>query len=111
MSLHEIEDAVENAVRLIADSETPNKRSLFRALYRFERHNDCGFTLGRVLPELKAHRYVYEIDANTHPDIDRLRAQLNEGWLLELDDHDEHQPCFCENGTLLVEAGPLRGSG
>ena len=68
MSLHFIEDIVEGAIRaLVAHDRGEDVRDLVYALYKFQSGYDCGFTHGRVLPELVACRFAYVVSVKDHP--------------------------------------------
>src|SRR5215831_11672542 len=72
MSMHEIEDLVEWAVRLLAASAPArglDLRALFWNLYDYQSRFDTGNTLFRVAPILVKHRYLYAFPLHSHPDF------------------------------------------
>ena len=77
MSQHEIEDLIEDSVRVLAGSpqrDTLDLRSIFWRLYQFENEWDTSFTQFRVLELLIEQRLVYRFDLAQHPDYERARA-------------------------------------
>ena len=56
MSMHEIEDYIEEAVRVVSRSDIPvsEKRNLIYSLFKLEEYGDCGFTNRRTLKEMMA---------------------------------------------------------
>ena len=54
MSMHEIEDYIEEAIRVVSRSDMPvsEKRSMIYSLLRLEEYGDCGFTNLRTLKEM-----------------------------------------------------------
>jgi hypothetical protein len=58
--MYELEDAVEAAVRAVADNdEITDKRSAYAALYRLQSQFDCSYTQFRVMDLLTAARFMY----------------------------------------------------
>ena len=76
MSMHEIEDLIEESVRLLAASEWCNEldlRSMFWQLYEFQYFFDCSFIEFRVRDLLVEQRYWYRFELTAHPDYERYR--------------------------------------
>lgn len=69
MSMHEIEDLVEDTVRLVLASERPaqEKRRLISNLYRFQAWFDTGETTGRLQEALQALGYFEQESYDTIP--------------------------------------------
>lgn len=68
MSMHEIEDLVEGAIRVLdAHDRGADLRDLDFALFEFQRMFDCGFTHGRVLDRLVAHGHTFVLPLAAHP--------------------------------------------
>ncbi|QSQ20479.1 hypothetical protein JY651_35305 [Pyxidicoccus parkwayensis] len=138
MSMHEIEDMVEGAVRVL-DKRAPvgdaAPRSQFAKLYEFQEGYDCGFTHFRVMDLLLARRFTYRFDLEEHPDF-KKRGKFFKGlkdftFLHDnpaddtdenLDSDEEPSPVagyveppdlYCDAGSPLwrrmVEAGKLKG--
>ncbi|MEL6821829.1 MAG: hypothetical protein AAFP70_08725 [Calditrichota bacterium] len=70
MSYHQIEDIIEEAIRLVGNAklERIEKRNLIHNLYRFHDRFDTSYTRFRVLDILKEARYLYEWPVDAHPD-------------------------------------------
>ncbi|WP_163866672.1 hypothetical protein [Myxococcus eversor] len=71
MSMHEIEDMVEAAVRVLDRRAPPGDmapRSQFARLFKFQGECDCSFTHFRVMDILLARRFTYQFDVADHPD-------------------------------------------
>ena len=64
MSMHEIEDYIEEAVRVVSRSDIPvsEKRNLIYSLFKLEEYGDCGFTNRRMLKEMMACQYTFVFD-------------------------------------------------
>ncbi len=64
MSMHEIEDYIEEAVRVVSRSDIPvsEKRNLIYSLFKLEEYGDCGFTNRRTLKEMMACQYTFVFD-------------------------------------------------
>ena len=62
MSMHEIEDYIEEAIRVVSRSDMPvsEKRSMIYSLLRLEEYGDCGFTNLRTLKEMMDYQYNVE---------------------------------------------------
>ncbi len=73
MSMHEIEDLVEESVRILAVRSDLDLRSLYWQLYDYQNHWDTGFTNFRVMDLLLQARYTYRFDLNQHPDYTQYR--------------------------------------
>lgn len=73
MSMHEFEDLVEEAVRVLSASDQLDLRSMFWQLYDFQNHWDTGFTHFRVMDLLLQHRFVYRFDFQQNPDYEQYR--------------------------------------
>jgi hypothetical protein len=76
MSMHEIEDMVEGAIRVLDlhDEENKTLRDAIHALYKFQHQYDCGFTHGRVFSLLLKHRFTYQFKLNVHPEYSKNSA-------------------------------------
>lgn len=132
MSMHDIEDAVADAIAVLDAHDPPTGRCLrdhFAVLYRFQDGFDCSFTHFRVMDVLLRHRYTYRFPIDRHPDYVRRRGffdALDEFTALrEYDDDAEFfgdwledgyvdpPHLYCDAGTDLwrrmVEAGHLTG--
>ena len=64
MSMHEIEDYIEEAIRVVSRSDMPvsEKRSMIYSLLRLEEYGDCGFTNLRTLKEMMDCQYTFVFD-------------------------------------------------
>lgn len=73
MSFHQLEDFVEDAIRLVhkASLEKSEKRSLIFNLYNFQSAHDCSYTHFRLADILKEHNYFYEWPIEKHPDFEQ----------------------------------------
>ena len=114
MSMHEIEGAVEYAIRHLATSDYEDKRSAYAALYRYPEQHDCGYTHFRVLQELLSARYLYERTATDHPQYEAIASALESlgesGFVLadpsgEYDPRKNPEAGFYREGNLYFDAG------
>lgn len=121
MSLHEIEDAVADSVRLLHEHhDGADHRDLFSALYAFQAGFDCGFTHGRVLDILVERRFTYRLPLAAHPQFaaheraftgaptDAVTFVGSE--ILGLDPPDDgprigHEHGYLADGALYCDAG------
>ncbi len=85
MSMHEIEDAVEALVRIIAESDEADKRSVYAAVFAFQDEWDCSYTHFRVMEFLIDSRFVYTKPCNAP-----------EGW---------HDDGYVKEGMIYFEVG------
>jgi hypothetical protein len=76
MSMHEFEDLVEEAVRLLAKSDLPKEtlRNFYFNLFEFEGEFDTSFTHFRTMAELLAAGFVYRLALEEHPDFERAQG-------------------------------------
>ncbi|PTL79602.1 hypothetical protein [Vitiosangium sp. GDMCC 1.1324] len=135
MSMHEIEDMVEGAVRVLdkraaADDLAP--RSQFARLFQFQEGYDCSFTHFRVMDLLLARHFSYRFAVTEHPDHaarkkffkgvkeftflhDNPKDDTGEGEdeLSPMAGYIEPPHLYCDAGSSLwrrmVEAGKLKG--
>ncbi|MCP3097846.1 hypothetical protein LZ198_03040 [Myxococcus sp. K15C18031901] len=135
MSMHEIEDMVEGAVRVLdrrapAGDDAP--RSQFARLLAFQGECDCSFTHFRMMDILLARRFTYRFDVADHPDHATRREffqgiteftylhedltddpDASEGESRPLAGYIEPPDLYCDAGSPLwrrmVEAGKLTG--
>ncbi|MCC6524580.1 MAG: HU family DNA-binding protein [Polyangiaceae bacterium] len=140
MSMHELEDLVEESIRCLdaaPHSAERDVRSLIKSLYDFQARWDTGFTNFRVMDILLARRFAYAFELEDHPDYERLgRLPTTEDDAvlrdpsLPFDEEDnpevgyvgvagpkplgDRRRLFCDAGSDLwrrmVEAGKLRGA-
>lgn len=75
MSMHVIEDYIEEAVRAVSHSDMPvsQKRNMIFSLFRLEEYGDCGFTNLRTLPEMVACQYTFVFDKTRMFDYEARR--------------------------------------
>jgi hypothetical protein len=136
MSMHEIEDMVEGAVRVLdrrASAGDLAPRSQFARLFKFQEGGDCGFTHFRVMDLLLARRFAYQFDITDHPDHaarEKFFEGIKEFVFLHDDPADdtgegtgesispvagyiERPHLYCDAGSSLwrrmVETGRLKG--
>lgn len=128
MSMHLIEDLIEETVHLIdsADLQASRKRSILGNLLALQSwYFDTGYTHFRVMDILLRYRFVYKINLASHPDIavSAVFEKGNSGWM-KTEDEDtplgyavtEHEKTWlyfdaggklwqrlCEQGILLGE--------
>ncbi|GAA6142626.1 hypothetical protein NBRC116584_24440 [Hydrogenophaga sp. 5NK40-0174] len=76
--MHEIEDLVEDSVRLVdrSDLSRQDKISLLNALYRYQELFDTSYTHFRVMDMLLASGYVKRMALADHPDYSTHAAEL-----------------------------------
>ncbi|MBJ6764504.1 hypothetical protein JGU66_27350 [Myxococcaceae bacterium JPH2] len=135
MSMHEIEDMIEGAVRVL-DRRAPtgdlSPRSQFARLLKLQGEFDCSFTHFRVMDILLARRFTYRFDVDEHPDhaargpyLRDLRefTFLHDNPRDDTDEGDDERSAvagyiepphlYCDAGSSLwrrmVEAGKLTG--
>ncbi|MEM6801047.1 MAG: hypothetical protein AAF696_06555 [Bacteroidota bacterium] len=84
MSFHQLEDFVEDAIRLIhiASLEKSEKRSLIFNLYNFQSAHDCSYTHFRLADILQEHHYFYQWPIERHPDY-KTQTEYFSGLKLE----------------------------
>ncbi len=138
MSDHEIEDLVEESIRLLDASflhRDDRLRDWFAALFRFQREFDCSFMHFRVMDILMRRRFTYRFSLDQHPDYAERRPYFEaldsfvflsgEERDLAGEDYDDMENpgedqgyveppyLFCDAGSSLwrrmVEAGHLTG--
>ncbi|MFP2927039.1 hypothetical protein ACLESO_17920 [Pyxidicoccus sp. 3LG] len=136
MSMHEIEDMVEGAVRVLdrrAAAGDLAPRSQLARLFAFQGEYDCSFTHFRVMDLLLARRFTYRFDITDHPDHEARKKffeGIEEFTYLHDDPADdtgegtgdilspmagyiEPPYLYCDAGSSLwrrmVEAGRLKG--
>lgn len=70
MSMHEIEDLVEQSIRAIDKSamEKSAKRDTYFSLYNFQGQFDCSYTNFRVADILIKNEFTFFFDIESHPD-------------------------------------------
>ncbi|MEM6725011.1 MAG: hypothetical protein AAF598_13315 [Bacteroidota bacterium] len=76
MSFHQLEDIVEDAIRLIHRSNRPisEQRTLIYHLYLFHDREDTSYTRFRVKSILEAVGFLFELPIEQHPDYSTLPA-------------------------------------
>ncbi|ROO85576.1 hypothetical protein EDD29_3122 [Actinocorallia herbida] len=136
MSMHEIEDAVADSIRLLDAAHSagdPRVRSWIAALYRHHDSWDTSFTRFRLMDVLLRHGFAYRFPLDAHPEHAARReffAGITEftglrefdedaedfaGYDSWLEDGYVDPPhLYCEAGTDLwrrmVECGALTGA-
>lgn len=95
MSMHRIEDLVEETVHLIDTADLPawQKRSILSNLFTLQSwYFDAGYTHFRVMEILLRYRFVYKINLASYPNIAAAVIFENEtrGWVKDSDDN--HTP-------------------
>ncbi len=71
MSEHEVEDLVENSIRVLHRRhrhDDERVRSWIATLWGFQRGYDCKFTHFRVMDVLLSRRYTFRFELDQHPD-------------------------------------------
>lgn len=104
MSMHQIEDFIENAVRSVAasDLDKQQKRNLIHTLFDMESYGDCGFTNLRTIKEMIDCSYSFAFDAKEMYDYKE-----------NPDLYDENKNCYeqgdayydPESGKFCVDCG------
>ncbi|MDX6742198.1 hypothetical protein [Actinocorallia sp. A-T 12471] len=131
MSLHEIEDAVEDSIRLLDAARPtgdPGPRAWIAALYRYQDAHDCSFTRFRLMDVLLRRGFAYRFPLDRHPDYTERRAFLDgitgftalrefdesaedfagyDSWLE--DGYVDPPHLYCEAGTALWRRVVARG--
>lgn len=127
MSMYELEDLVEMAVKRLAQSGLSRQRlrSLYFNLFELEARFDTSFTHFRTMDELLAARYVYCLAPSEHPSFEARRAYFEGLSSFCFIDSDGSGPgpdgsyfkapyLYCDAGSPLwrelVELGRLGGS-
>lgn len=89
MSMHEVEDIIEETVHLIDAAELSNeqKRNYLYNLYQLEYYFDTSYTQFRVMEILLKYQYVYKLPLNTHPDFKKKGFEFDKdrGWVKSVD--------------------------
>lgn len=84
MSMHDVEDMLEQAARLLDESDHPELRTMFYRLFsEYARLPvvDVGYVENRILNILAKHRYLYLLDAGEYADYQSLAYFVNKGVL------------------------------
>lgn len=86
MSMHEIEDIIEETVHLIDNADLPatNKRDHLYNLYKLEYYFDTSYTHFRVIDILLKYKYVYRLPLETHPEYKKATPVLD---IAEIDEY------------------------
>src|SRR5215471_1039377 len=89
MSQHEIEDLLEESIRLLDRIEGLDHRSMFKRLYDLEASPcfDIAFTHFRVMDILLKRRFAYRMALEDHPDYAQFKDAL-EGMRKLRDAHE-----------------------
>ena len=76
MAMHEIEDCIEEAIRVVSRSDMPvsEKRNMVYSLLRLEEYGDCGFTNLRTLKEMMDCQYTFVFDKTEMYDYEANRG-------------------------------------
>ena len=80
VSMHEIEDYIEEAIRVVSRSDMPvsEKRSMIYSLLRLEEYGDCGFTNLRTLKEMMDCQYTFVFDKTEMYDYEANRGYYDD---------------------------------
>lgn len=80
MSMHEIEDYIEEAIRAVSRSDMPvsEKRNMIYSLLRLEEYGDCGFTNLRTLKEMMDCQYTFVFDKTEMYDYEANRGYYDD---------------------------------
>ncbi|MEO1409400.1 MAG: hypothetical protein AAFW73_05925 [Bacteroidota bacterium] len=112
MSYHQIEDLVEDAIRLIVRLEGNRfaKRDLIYHLYRFHDRYDTSYTRLRLRELLVDHHYLYQFPVDRHPDYAEQRDFLErdrsgQGAWIPADFSGEAKSVYLLEGQLYCELG------
>lgn len=120
MSMHQMEDFIEEAVRAAATSDLPvlRKRSLIHVLFELETYGDCGFTNLRTIEEMLECQYSFSFRVQEMFDYAQRKAFYDAGENGEDGDPyfgDEPGICYVDSGTkpweAMVKAGAIKGEG
>lgn len=86
MSMHEIEDIIEETVHLINNADLPptKKRDHLYNLYKLEYYFDTSYTHFRVIDILLKYKYVYRLPLETHPEYKKATSVLD---IAEIDEY------------------------
>ena len=76
MSMHEIEDCIEESIRVVSRSDVPvsEKRNMIYSLLRLEEYGDCGFTNLRTLEEMMDCQCTFVFDKTEMYDYEANRG-------------------------------------
>ena len=82
MSMHEVEEFIEQAVRSAAGSDYPiqKKRDLIYSLYKIQNCSDCGFTMRRTIPQRTACFFTVRTEISLIPDYNDRRDFYDNEW-------------------------------
>lgn len=121
MSMYQIEDFIESAVRTIAMSglDKQEKRNLIYTLFEMEEHGDCGFTNLRTISEMVECSYSFAFDAKDMYDYTENPDRYNlEQYCYSEGDvyYDPQTDKFCvDSGSRaweeMVKIGAIAGEG
>lgn len=78
--MHEIEDYIEEAIRVVSRSDMPvsEKRSMIYSLLRLEEYGDCGLPTMRTLKEMMDCQYTFVFDKTEMYDYEANRGYYDE---------------------------------
>lgn len=121
MSMHQIEDFVEFAIRRVATSDTSvqHKRNLIHTLLEMERYGDCSFTNLRTIREMTDCFYSFTFDAeemydyNEHPERYQKECNIHSSGQVYFD-RETGKYCIdsgSEAWQEMVKAGAITGEG
>jgi hypothetical protein len=112
MSYHAVENLVEDAVHLIAESKLPveEQRKLIYNLYRFQNKFDTGYTVLRCFSFLENIAFLKKLPLDQHPDFKKdpdYFSNLEESnWIhADVDLADDGDVVYYENGFIFPEYG------
>ncbi|MEO1451849.1 MAG: hypothetical protein AAFV07_20125, partial [Bacteroidota bacterium] len=112
MSYHQIEDIIEDAIRVVAGAAASiqERRSLIYNLYRFHDQHDTSYTRLRVHEILKANQYLYTLPVTQHPDyVDNqeyfTKAEKEGTSWIPADLAKKSPSVYLKQGQLFFEAG------
>ena len=82
MSMHEVEEFVEQAVRSAAGSDYPvrKKRDLIYSLYKIQNCSDCGFTMRRTISQRIECFYTVKTEISQLPDYHDRKDFYDNEW-------------------------------
>jgi len=112
MSYHAVENLVEDAVYLIAESKLPveEQRKLIYNLYRFQNKFDTGYTVLRCFSFLENIAFVKKLPIDQHPDFKKAPDYFNNleesNWIhADVELADEGDVVYYEEGFIFPEYG------
>lgn len=112
MSYHAVENLVEDAIYLVAQStlSVEEQRKLIYNLYRFQNKFDTGYTVLRCFSFLESIAFIKKLSVDQHPDFKKDPAYFSNleasNWIhTDVNQGDNSDVVYYEDGFIFPEYG------